>query len=151
MDTETRCGIYARVSTKDKGQDFENQLLQLRQFAERMGWRIVAEYCDRKSAKNTERVEFQRMMADASRRSFDVLLFWSLDRICRSGALDTLQILQQITEYGVNYRSYTEQYLDSTGIFREAIIGILGCIAKQERVRLSERVTAGLARAAKEG
>ena len=48
-------------------------------------------------------------------------------------------------------RSFTEQYLDSTGIFREAVIGILAAVAKQERVRISERVHAGLARARKEG
>jgi DNA invertase Pin-like site-specific DNA recombinase len=50
--------------------------------------------------------------------------------------LKTLQHLQRLTSYGVAWRSFTEQYLDSTGIFREAVIGILAAIAKQERVRL---------------
>jgi DNA invertase Pin-like site-specific DNA recombinase len=49
------------------------------------------------------------------------------------------------------YKSYTEEYLDSCGIFRDAVIGILATVAKQERIRLSERVTAGLARAKREG
>jgi DNA invertase Pin-like site-specific DNA recombinase len=51
----------------------------------------------------------------------------------------------------VNYRSFTEQYLDSTGIFKEAVIGILAAVAKQERVRLSERTIAGLERAKAKG
>src|SRR5439155_11456812 len=53
--------------------------------------------------------------------------------------------------YCVNYRSFTEQYLDSTGIFKEAVIGILAAVAKQERVRLSERTIAGLQRAKAQG
>jgi len=60
--------------------------------------------------------------------------------------LETLQHLQRLTSYGVAWRSFTEQYLDSTGIFREAVIGILAAIAKQERVRLAERTRAGLER-----
>jgi DNA invertase Pin-like site-specific DNA recombinase len=48
-----------------------------------------------------------------------------------------------MTHYGVHWRSSTEQYLDSTGIFRDAVIGILAAVAKQERIRISERVKAG--------
>ena len=59
--------------------------------------------------------------------------------------------LQRLTGYGVNYRSFTEQYLDSTGVFKEAVIGILAAVAKQERVRLSERTIAGLQRARAQG
>ena len=69
----------------------------------------------------------------------------------REGVLETLQHLQRLTSYGVAWRSFTEQYLDSTGIFREAVIGILAAIAKQERVRLGERTRAGLERVRREG
>jgi DNA invertase Pin-like site-specific DNA recombinase len=62
-----------------------------------------------------------------------------------------LNHLQRLTSYGVHWRSFTEQYLDSTGIFREAVIGILAAVAKHERVRLSERVYAGLERAREQG
>jgi DNA invertase Pin-like site-specific DNA recombinase len=139
--------LYARVSTKDRGQDTENQLRQLRQFAEKQGWTIVHEYVDRATGKRSDREQFQKMFAAASRREFDVLLFWSLDRLSREGVVETLNHLQRLTSYGVNYRSFTEQYLDSTGIFKEAVIGILAAVAKQERVRLSERTIAGLERA----
>jgi DNA invertase Pin-like site-specific DNA recombinase len=91
------------------------------------------------------------MFIAASRREFDCLLFWSLDRLSREGTVQTLNHLERLTGYGVNYRSFTEQYLDSTGIFKEAVIGILAAVAKQERVRLSERTIAGLERARAQG
>jgi DNA invertase Pin-like site-specific DNA recombinase len=59
--------------------------------------------------------------------------------------------LEQLTAWGVGWRSYTEQYLDSCGIFRDAVISILATVAKQERVRISERGTAGLERARSTG
>jgi DNA invertase Pin-like site-specific DNA recombinase len=91
------------------------------------------------------------MFSAASQREFDILLFWSLDRLSREGTVQTLNHLERLTGYGVNYRSFTEQYLDSTGIFKEAVIGILAAVAKQERVRLSERTIAGLERARAHG
>jgi len=142
-----RTALYARVSKKDGKQDTENQLRQLRQFANTQGWTITAEYMDRASGKHSDRVQFNKMFEAASRRDFDILLFWSLDRLSREGVVETLNHLQRLTGYGVNYRSFTEQYLDSTGIFKEAVIGVLAAVAKQERVRLSERTLAGLERA----
>ena len=70
------------------------------------------------------------MFMDAAQRRFDVVLFWALDRLTREGALETLQYLNQLSRYGVGYRSFTEAYLDSCGMFREAVIAILGAIAK---------------------
>src|SRR4030095_10098201 len=98
-----------------------------------------------------DRVEFQRLFEDASQRKFDLVLFWSLDRFSREGVLPTLNHLERLASYGVGYRSFTEQYLDSCGIFKDAVLGILATIAKQERVRLSERTIAGLQKARKEG
>jgi DNA invertase Pin-like site-specific DNA recombinase len=146
-----RVALYARVSTKDKGQDHENQLIQLRAFAKTQGWKIVQEFVDKASGKRSDREQFQKMFVAASRREFDVLAFWSLDRLSREGTVETLNYLQRLTGYGVDYRSFTEQYLDSTGIFKEAVIGILAAVAKQERVRLSERTIAGLERARSQG
>ena len=146
-----KVAIYARVSTKDKGQDTENQLAQLREFSQKQGWATFAEYIDQESGAKSDRSEFQRMFQDASRRKFDVLLFWSLDRLSREGVLETLQHLNRLTTYGVAYRSFTEQYFDSCGIFKDAVISILATVAKQERVRLSERTKAGLALARSKG
>jgi DNA invertase Pin-like site-specific DNA recombinase len=143
--------IYSRVSTKDKGQDVENQLRQLRDFCSKQGWPIVREYVDHASGKHGDREQFQAMFAAASRREFDTVLFWSLDRFSREGVFETLQHLQRLTAYGVGYRSFTELYLDSCGLFKDAVISILATIAKQERVRLSERTIAGLQRAKLQG
>lgn len=146
-----RCALYARVSTKDKGQEVENQLRQLREFAAQSGWTVVAEYMDHESGKISDREQFQAMFAAASRRRFDVLLFWSLDRLSREGVLPTLQHLQRLTAYGIAYRSFTEQYFDSCGIFRDAVVAIIATVAKQERIRISERVRAGLTTARNKG
>jgi DNA invertase Pin-like site-specific DNA recombinase len=142
------------VSTKDKGQEHENQLRELREFVTRKasdGWVLVGEYVDKASGKSAERPAFQRLFAEASRRQFDLVLFWSLDRFSREGVLETLQHLQRMSSHGIEWFSYREEYLRSIGIFKEAVLAILACIAKQERVRLSERVHAGLNRARAQG
>jgi DNA invertase Pin-like site-specific DNA recombinase len=149
--TSTRVALYARVSTKYKRQETENQLAQLRQFCESQHWTVLREYVDKATGKHSDREQFQCLFADASQRQFDVVLFWSLDRFSREGVRETLNHLERLDSYGVGYRSFTEQYLDSCGIFKDAVLAILAVIAKQERVRLSERTLAGLARARKEG
>src|SRR5580698_2326262 len=146
-----RAALYARVSMKDKRQDTENQPSQLRQFCESQGWTITQEYTDRASGKRSDREQFLKLFEDASQRKFDIVLFWSLDRFSREGVRETLNYLERLTGYGVDYRSFSEQYLDSCGIFKDAVLAILAVIAKQERIRLSERTLAALARARKQG
>jgi DNA invertase Pin-like site-specific DNA recombinase len=147
----TRTAIYARVSTRERGQDTQNQLHQLRGFAARQGWLIVSEFVDYESGSTDDREQFQAMFQAASRQQFDVLLFWSLDRFSREGVFETLTHLNRLTGYGVHFRSFTEQWFDSCGIFRDAVISIMATLAKQERVRISERTRAGLERARREG
>ena len=91
------------------------------------------------------------MFQAASRREFDVLLFWSPDRLSREGVFETLTHLNRLTRNGVHYRSFTEEWFDSCGIFRDAVISIMATLAKQERIRISERTRAGLERARREG
>ena len=149
-----RIALYARVSTKDNGQEYENQLRELRVFVDRKagdGWILTQEYVDKASGKSSDRPAFRRMFEDASRKQFDMVLFWSLDRFSREGVLETLQHLQKLTSHGVEWFSYREEYLRSVGVFRDAVLAILAAIAKQERVRLSERVHAGLNRARAQG
>lgn len=140
-----KIAIYARVST-DK-QECDNQLLQLRDFAAKQGWVVAAEYVDSGvSGSKSDRAELQRMFHDASQRKFDCLLFWALDRLSREGVLPTLQHLNRLDSYGVAYRSFTEPYFDSCGVFKDAILAIMATLAKQERIKRSERTKAGLAR-----
>src|SRR5262245_53066040 len=146
-----RIALYARVSKRDSKQDTENQLAQLRGFAQAQKWTIVHEYVDRATGKHSDREQFQRLFEDASKRKFDLVLFWSLDRFSREGVRETLNHLQRLSANGVGFRSYTEQYLDSCGIFKDAVLAILAVIAKQERIRISERTIAGLERARKQG
>lgn len=145
-----RVAVYARVSTTR--QETENQLQVLREYVARQAWTIEREYVEEVSAGGSKRRdEFNAMMDAARRRQFDIVLFWSLDRFSREGALKTLQQLEQLYGYGVGWKSYTEQYLDSAGIFRDAIVSIIATLAKQERLRIQERVRAGLDRARREG
>jgi DNA invertase Pin-like site-specific DNA recombinase len=150
-DSPLRAALYARVSTRDKGQEVDNQLMELRRFCAAQSWLIVREYRECESGGTAARAELQAMLRDAAQRRFDVVVFWALDRLTREGALATLEYLNQLSRYGVAFRSYTEPYLDSCGVFKDAIIAILGTIARQERLRLSERVRAGLERARRLG
>ncbi len=147
-----KVGIYARVSTRDKGQDTENQLRSLRDFAKAQGWKVAGEYVDNVSGSGkVRRPAFERLMADAVDRKFDMVLFWSLDRLSREGVGKTVGYLDKLTAAGVGWRSFTEQYLDSCGIFKDAVLAILAVVAKQERIRISERTIAGLATARAKG
>src|SRR5208337_2238987 len=80
-----------------------------------------------------------------------MLLFWSLDRLSREGVYATLGILKCLDDAGVCWRSHTEAYLDSCGVFKDAVLAILAAVAKQERIRISERVKAGLETARSKG
>ena len=139
-----KVALYLRVST-DK-QETENQAVQLREFAAKQAWKIVHEYCDYESGSRSDRAEFQRMFADASRRKFDLVLFWALDRLSREGVYQTLQHLNRLESCGVGFRSFTEPYFDSCGVFKDAVIAIMATLAKQERIKRAERTKAGLAR-----
>jgi DNA invertase Pin-like site-specific DNA recombinase len=146
-----RIALYARVSTTDKGQDTENQLGQLRQYAKQQGWTIYREYKDEKTGRTADRAEFQRLYQDAYEKRFDLCLFWALDRFSREGATDTLLRLRTLTSYGVQWKSFTEQYIDSAGIFGEVITSLLAVLAKQESVRRSERASAAYSRLVAQG
>jgi len=149
-----RVAIYTRLSPNPDKDDTINQERELREFASRNGWVIVSHYSDihiSGGKRGKDRPQFSKMFQDASRRKFDMVLFWSLDRLSREGAFATLQYLNQLSNWGVNFKSYTEQYLDSCGIFKDAVISILGVVAKQERIRLIERTMAGLQTARAKG
>jgi len=149
MDKVTKskkCLIYARTSTGD--QENSNQILQLQDFAKKQGWEVLEPVQDvitgGKSAG--ERKGLSKVFIMAHKREFDVLLFWSLDRFTREGSRATINYLTQLESYGVDWHSYTEQYLSSLGVFKDCIISLLSTLAKQEKIRISERTKAGLER-----
>ncbi len=111
-----------------------------------MGYSIYHEYIDHETGGFGTRPQFQNMLSDASKRKFDMLLFWALDRLTREGVRKTIYYLQQLEDNHILYKSYTEQFLDSSGVFRDVIVSLLAVMALQEKNRLSDRVKAGLAR-----
>ncbi len=146
--------LYARVSTKDKGQDVENQLAQLREFCGRQGYEIYDEYMDDESGTKgkRERSGFARLFEDAGKRKFDVVLVWSLDRFTREGISKTIFYLQQLDGLGVNFKSYTEQYLDTDNeLIRHVVLGMLAYFAKLQREKISENTKSALARKKAQG
>ncbi len=146
-----RCIIYTRVSTED--QTTENQISQLREYADRQGWEIIDVVSDIASGGKSaeERTGLKSVFQKARQRKFDVLLFWSLDRFSREGSRQTLDYLTRLDNYKVKWHSYTEEYISSLGVFADAIVSLMACLAKQERIRISERTKVGLARVRAKG
>ncbi len=128
-----RVAIYARVSTKDKGQDTENQLHQLREFAERHGT-IYKVFTDQESGGKADRTEFMALLLEAYQKKFDLVVFWRLD-LSREGALATLRYLE-LKDHGVNYKFFTKPYLDSLGPFGDVIVSMLATIAAQDLIKI---------------
>jgi DNA invertase Pin-like site-specific DNA recombinase len=149
-----RVAIYARVSTDDKGQTPDNQLLQLRAWCARMGYGIVREYVEHENGgKGAEyRKQLAAMFAGAARREFDLLLVWSLDRFSREGMTATVAHLQRLVSHGVAFRSLTEEHLSTENeLVRNILLATLSSLAKLEREKISQRTKAGLERARARG
>src|SRR6516225_2551673 len=151
MKTTFRAALYARVSTRDKGQDTENQLAQLRQFCAASGWPIVTEFLDHATGKHSDREQFQAMFTAASRREFDCLVTWALDRLSREGVAKTFEHIKVLRGYGVQFISFSEPHFRTTGPAGELMIAVAAWIAEQEHQRISERTKAGLAKARRAG
>ena len=145
-----RAAIYVRVST-DK-QTVENQLRELRQIAVRRGWEVVEEYHDAgiSGAKGREqRPGLDRMLKDASRRRFDVVMAWAIDRLGRS-LIDLLSTIQDLQECGVDLY-LDQQSIDTTTPTGKLMFQVTGAFAEFERSMIRQRVNAGLRRAVEQG
>jgi len=124
---------------------------QLRRYADAAGWRITHVYREVQSDDKAGRVQFETMMEAASRHEFDVVFVWCLDSFGEDGIAKTCEHLRRLASYRVAFRSYSEQFLDTTGDSSELITAIFDLFAKFERKRILERVRAGLDRAKAEG
>jgi len=145
-----RVAIYARVSTDDKNQDPQNQLMQLRDWCRHAGHDLVAEYVDHESGRkgSDKRKQFAELFEDASRRRFDLVVFWSLDRFRREGMVPTIMHLQRLSACGVAFHSYTEAHLATDNeLVRNILLATLASLAKVEAQKIGERTKAGMARA----
>lgn len=144
-----KCAIYVRVSTK--GQELENQLLQLHRYAKKSEWDACYEYKDIISGKEESRPAFDDLFKDAHKKLFDVVLFWDISRFSRSGTLFTLQKLKELENLNMDWHSYNDRYFSSLGEFKDVVISIMATIAKIERQKISDRTKAGLERAKSQG
>lgn len=147
-----RAAIYARVSTRNGHQDPETQLHALRQVAERAGWQVVEEYVDHgiSGAKGRDkRPAFDQLLKDATRRKFDVIMAWSVDRLGRS-LQDLVAFLGEVHAQGVDLY-LDRQGVDTTTPGGKALFQMMGVFAEFERAIIRERVCAGLAKARAKG
>ena len=148
-NTTMRAALYARVSTLN-GQHPEMQLAELREYASRRDWEIVSEYVDEGvSGSKESRPELNRLMADARRRHFDIVLVWKMDRFGRS-LKHLVNALADLDAYGVAFASLKDN-LDLSTPSGRLMFGIIAAMAEFERSLIQERVKAGLNHARNNG
>lgn len=146
-----RIALYGRVSKNDESQDPTNQMNPLRDYARALGGEVVQEYVDMASGSNGDRKEFLKMLDDADRRKFDLLLIWALDRLSREGISNTLGYIQRLKKNGIALKSLQESWVDTNDGPGEVMVAVLAWVAQQERKRIIERTKAGLENARKSG
>jgi DNA invertase Pin-like site-specific DNA recombinase len=146
---QLKIAIYARVSTKN-GQDPEMQLAELREYIRNRRWKITGEYVDRGiSGASDSRPALNRLMADANRRRFDVVVVWKFDRFARSVS-HLLRALETFRALGIEFISLSENIDTSTPTGKMVFI-VLGSVSELERSLIGERVRAGLRNAKARG
>ncbi|MGC1649557.1 MAG: recombinase family protein [Candidatus Sulfotelmatobacter sp.] len=162
-----RIALYARVSTSKcekcgkrqsdhgaldheyRGQDSEVQLRELREYVERRGWQLTEIYTDSVSGTKNFRPGLDKLMGDAARRRFDVVVVWRFDRFARSVS-HLLRALEQFQALGIDFISLSEN-VDTSTPTGKMIFTVLGAVAELERSLIVERVKAGLRNARAKG
>ena len=144
-----KVAIYTRVSTQQ--QTVQNQLLELYEVCERNDWTVVEEYSEVISGTKgvEERSELERMLIDASRRKFDKVVIWSVDRVARS-MKHLIQVLSQLDDLDIDIYSY-KQGIDTSTTMGKSFFHMVGIFAELEHNLLSERQKIGIKRALENG
>jgi DNA invertase Pin-like site-specific DNA recombinase len=146
---QLKIAIYARVSTKN-GQDPEMQLAELREYIRNRKWKIAGEYVDKGiSGASDSRPELNRLMADASRRRFDIVAVWKFDRFARSVS-HLLRALETFRALGIEFVSLSEN-IDTSTPTGKMVFTVLASVSELERSLIGERVRAGLRNAKARG
>ena len=149
INTTKRVALYARVSTLDKGQDPETQLVQLRGYAQARNFEVITEFIDYASGTTEDRTQYKLMMAAAKKRKIDVVLVWRYDRFARSTQA-LVNALKEFQSLGIDFISYQEN-IDTTTPTGELIFHVMASLAQFESSLISQRVKAGMARAKAQG
>jgi DNA invertase Pin-like site-specific DNA recombinase len=143
-----RVGVYARVSTSE--QNSENQLIDLRRYAEQRGWKLQKEYVDHGvSGAKDSRPALDALMQDARRRKLDVVLVVKFDRFARS-ARHLLNALDEFRSLGIDFCSLYDA-VDTTTPYGKAMFTIAGAMAELERELIRQRVRNGVQKARERG
>ena len=145
-----RVAVYLRVSTTT--QTTENQKRELEAIAAKSGWNIVAFYEDFgiSGAKGKhQRPSFKKLMDDATRRKFDIIAAWSIDRLGRS-LQDLVVFLNEVNALGIDLYLH-QQAIDTSTPAGKLIFHVCSVFAEFERSIISERVISGLERAKAQG
>jgi len=135
--------VNARVSTSD--QSCEMQLHDLRQFVQKSGWQVFAEYVDTGfSGAVASRPELDRLLGDARMHRFDAVLVWKLDRWGRSVA-HCVRTIQELVSLGIRFLSPTESIdTGSDSPMSRFLLHLFAAFAEMEREIIRERVRAGV-------
>ncbi len=142
--------LYARVSTKNNGQDPETQLLALREYAKARKLEVFNEYVDVGiSGSKDSRPALNQLMADARKRRFDAVLVARFDRFARS-TRHLVLALEEFNALGVDFISLSESVDTSTPMGKMVYV-VIAAVAELERSLIRERVVMGLQRAKAQG
>lgn len=142
-----RVALYVRVSTGEQNADL--QVNELNEYAAFRKWEIVETYADKMSGAKDRRPALDRLMVDAKRGRFDVVVVWRFDRFARSTRF-LLEALEQFNSLGIDFVSLQES-IDTSTNTGKAIFTILGAVAELERSTIRERVVAGQRAARRRG
>ena len=146
-----KIGLYARCSTRDKGQNPEVQLDALRKYCASMQWEVYQEYVDQASAGDLlNRTAWTSLMKDASLHKFDILLIWKLDRAFRSMS-HASNTLNALNSYRVGFRSLQDSAIDTTTPNGLLVFNILAAVAQFEKDLIILRINEGMTYAKQHG
>ena len=150
ISSATRVALYARVSTNDQNCDL--QLRELREYAGARNWEIAGEYVDKGwSGSKANRPELTRLMADARKRRFDVVIVWKLDRWGRSVA-DSIRGIQELASLEVCFIAVTQNIdTDHANPMARFLLHIMAAFSELERELIRERTIAGVRTARSKG
>jgi DNA invertase Pin-like site-specific DNA recombinase len=144
-----KAALYARVSTNDKDQNPETQLLQLRDYATRRNITVHAEYVDEMTGKQDSRPALNQIMKDARLGRFDAILVWRFDRFGRT-VKQLILGLEEFRALGIEFISLSES-IDTTTPYGKLLYVVIGAFAEFVADITRENVRAGLERAKREG
>lgn len=134
-----RAVIYARVSTKSQNPD--TQVHACKEYITTRKWQHIETYVDVASTKS-RRLQKERMMTDAHRRRFDVVVVWSLDRLSRS-LRELINDIHTLNALGIQLVCLKHPIDTSTPV-GTLLVQLIGMLAEFERALISDRVRAGL-------